>query len=192
MGLTANVVASTPITSAWGNEIRDRTVQRFASFAELTSSWTSPGEGAVAYLTDVNSLHAYNGSAWVAITPRSATVATTVTTSATAYTSLSGGPAVTLQTGPSALVTLTGNLSIPGGANSVFMACAVSGATTLAATDDASLAFALIPGVAAQCSASYLYTGLTPGANTFTARYRAGTASSVGFGLRQITVVGVP
>jgi hypothetical protein len=50
MGLIANVVANTPILSTWGNAIRDRTIQRFATAAERTSQWPSPPAGALSYL----------------------------------------------------------------------------------------------------------------------------------------------
>ena len=65
MGLTANVVANTPILSAWGNEIRDRSVQNFASAAERASQWVAPPEGAVSYLRDVDLLSFWNGTAWL-------------------------------------------------------------------------------------------------------------------------------
>jgi hypothetical protein len=64
MALTPNVASAAPITSAWGNEIRDRSVQVFASAAARAAAWTSPPEGAVSYLADVDALDFWTGSAW--------------------------------------------------------------------------------------------------------------------------------
>lgn len=64
MGLTANVVAEAPILSAWGNEIRDRTIQNFATAAERAAQWTAPPEGAASYLRDVDRLEIYDGTSW--------------------------------------------------------------------------------------------------------------------------------
>lgn len=66
MALTPNVVSNTPITSAWGNEIRDRTVQKFATAAERTAQWPAPPVGAVSTLaTNPNTLYVWTGAAWV-------------------------------------------------------------------------------------------------------------------------------
>jgi hypothetical protein len=64
MGLTSNVASGAPVTSAWGNEIRDRSVQVFDSAAQRTAQWTAPPEGAVSYLKDVDRLDFYTGTAW--------------------------------------------------------------------------------------------------------------------------------
>lgn len=64
MGLTANVVPGAPILSAWGNEVRDRSVQVFANAAERTSQWVAPPEGACSYLRDVDTFEVMNGTAW--------------------------------------------------------------------------------------------------------------------------------
>jgi hypothetical protein len=65
MGLTPDVAAGELIQSAWGNEIRDRTVQHFATAAER-DGWIGPPDGAMAVTTDNNLLWQYNGTAWVA------------------------------------------------------------------------------------------------------------------------------
>lgn len=64
MGLTPNVVAGAPILSAWGNEVRDRSVQVFANAAERTAQWVAPPEGAASYLRDVDTMEVYHGTAW--------------------------------------------------------------------------------------------------------------------------------
>lgn len=64
MGLTANVVAGAPVLSTWGNEIRDRTVQPFASAAERSAQWPTPPEGATSYLRDLDVFQVYDGTVW--------------------------------------------------------------------------------------------------------------------------------
>ncbi len=63
----ANVVSGNTITSAWGNQIRDRTIQRYASVAARTAAHPSPTEGELSYLQDLNVVEYYNGSAWIPI-----------------------------------------------------------------------------------------------------------------------------
>lgn len=67
MGLTPNVVANAPILSSWGNEIRDRTAQRFATAAERAAQWTAPPKGALSVLDDNPGIvFIYTGTAWIA------------------------------------------------------------------------------------------------------------------------------
>jgi hypothetical protein len=118
-------------------------------------------------------------------------VATTQTTTSTSYTDLAtAGPSVTVTTGTKALV-IVGAFSYNSAVgNSSFMSAAVSGASTVAASDD--ICFSYAPATSntdiSRASRAILLTGLTAGSNTFTAKYRAsgGTAS---FGNRTITVI---
>jgi hypothetical protein len=64
MAFTPNVIAGDKITSAWGNEIRNRTVQVFATAAERAAQWPSPPKGAHSFLSDSGMLYQYSGSAW--------------------------------------------------------------------------------------------------------------------------------
>lgn len=57
MGFTANVVDGNIILASWGNEIRDRTVQVFATAAERDQQWAAPPTGAVCITVD-------NGFIW--------------------------------------------------------------------------------------------------------------------------------
>jgi len=82
MALTPNVAAGALIQSAWGNEIRDRTVQRFATFAELTAGWPDAAKGAVAVTLDTLTVWVHTGTAWRAVPLRGKAV---VTTDASAY-----------------------------------------------------------------------------------------------------------
>ena len=157
-----------------------------------TTRPTAPYEGQMIYETDTNLLLVYNGSAWVCITPQSATVATTQTTTSTSYTDLTtSGPAVTLATGTSALVTVAFQGYNSGAGYLSYMSVAVSGATTIAAADSTAAVVRYDNNISA--SATFLLTGLTAGSNTFTAKYKTSTAATTAtFINRHLTVVGVP
>jgi hypothetical protein len=154
----------------------------------------SPFEGQMIYETDTDRMLVYNGSAWATLTPQSATVLTFESTVSTSFTDLTtSGPAVTLATGTTALVTIntysdndTGTI----GNQQTYMGVAVSGATTLAASDDYSASHRLGPNLAS-ISSTFKLTGLTAGSNTFTAKYRV-TGATGRFQKRSITVVGIP
>jgi hypothetical protein len=117
----------------------------------------------------------------------SAIVATSQTTTSGTFTDLATvGPSVTLTTGTTALVILTGRLSIASVNQAALMGFAVSGATTIAAAD-ASCIYVDTRGAidqTVQCTAIYQVT-LTAGSNVFTAKYRSttGTATFVNRGL---------
>lgn len=132
----------------------------------------------------------YNGSVWVCTTPvGSRTDASGTTTSATYTATLSGSPgtnpSVTLVTGTSALVQFTVQTTASGGfaGSSV----AVSGATTLAASDNYVLVSEVTTGIT--LSRQFVLTGLTAGTNTFTLNYRTGGTMTAG--RRAIVVQGV-
>ena len=55
---------SNRVTSAWGNEIRDRTLQVFASVAERDAQWSAPPNGAEAITLDTNTLWLRRAGAW--------------------------------------------------------------------------------------------------------------------------------
>lgn len=121
--------------------------------------------------------------------PSSDVLATLETTTSTTYTDLAtvNRPAVALVTGTAAIVVMSAYITGSSVGNGNFMAFAVSGATTIAASDSTSLEFQASTGGAQQCSAVFPITNLTAGANTFTAKYRvvAGTGT---FQNRNLTV----
>ena len=134
-----------------------------------------------------------DGTVWVCVTPQSAIVATSETTTNTNYVDLAtSGPAVTITTGTKALVTIGAQMSNDTLANSVRMSFAVTGATTVAAADTAMVgATSAIGGAFVALSKTVYVTGLTAGANTFTAKYRV--PATIGTFLnRTITVEGIP
>lgn len=118
------------------------------------------------------------------------TVATSQTTASTSFTDLATvGPAVTLTTGPTAIVTVTAKMSNGTAANECNMGFAVSGATTVAASSaQAILATSSTGGHAYQMSGTFYVTGLTGGSNTFTAKYAAVTGGTCTFLSRHIVV----
>lgn len=63
-GLIPNVLDGQIIESAWGNAIRDRSLQKFDSLAALKAGWTSPPDGSHAYLLDENSLLLAKAGTW--------------------------------------------------------------------------------------------------------------------------------
>lgn len=64
MGLIANVVPNAPIASAWGNAIRDATIQKFANVGERDAQWPAPPVGAACYIPGIG-LMLFNGTIWV-------------------------------------------------------------------------------------------------------------------------------
>ncbi len=152
-----------------------------------------PVAGQRIYEQDTNLEYVFNGSVWVCVTPVAAATNATDTRTNTAYGDGAGGalPAVTVTTGTKALVRLSANINNSGAANSVFMGYAVSGASTIAATDNESLALAGAAGHQMQAGYESYITGLTAGVNTFTAKYRA-AAGTITFSVRKISVQAVP
>lgn len=104
-----------------------------------------------------------------------AVVNTADTTSATSYSDLDNtdGPTVDVTTGSVALVSVGGRIG--GGTvatQSVKMAWEVSGASSVSAADPWAAGVVGIGSTGfAYCSRAYLVEGLTPGVNTFTAKY---------------------
>lgn len=121
-------------------------------------------------------------------TADTASVSTSETTTSTSYAALTtAGPAVTVTTGPRAMVFVHGDVS-NSGTGSARMSYAVSGATAIAASDIKGISHAGVASVGVLASSAVLETALTPGSNTFTAQYRV-SASTGTFGNRRITVL---
>lgn len=117
---------------------------------------------------------------------------TAQTRSNTSYGNLTTvGPEVDVTIGPGgrALVIITTELAVGTTGNGALMSYAVSGATTRSASDNWAVAFSPATTGAVMFSRASLQTGLTPGVNTFTAKYRSvTTSSSVTFQHREIIV----
>lgn len=179
-------VAGTVITAAWANaNIRDQAVTPFVDAAARDAAITSPVEGMVAYLRDVDYHTTYLGGNWVALNHAfAATVAASETTTSTSFTDLATvGPWVSVDTGTSALVIMTAQQSCSV-ADGIYASFDVSGATTVAAST--SRALSMVGSSQFGMSASFVITGLTPGTNLFTMRYRiafSGTGTWVNRGI---------
>ena len=117
-----------------------------------------------------------------------ATVATSQSTSSTSYTDLATvGPAVTITTGTKALVITTCYASNSTSTRSANWSFAVSGATTVAASDSWSGDIDNGP-EGGRLSIAYLITGLTAGSNTFTTKYRVAIGTGT-YQLRDILAI---
>lgn len=142
------------------------------------------------------------GVKWATPTPSaitavaSATVLTAQTTTSTAYTDLAtAGPSVTLTTGTEVLVTISAILGQGVDSGATFSAgVAVSGASTIAASDSYSLFlngddFTSASGNVS-LSATFKLTGLTAGSNTFTMKYKC-SSGTARFENRHLTVFAI-
>lgn len=64
MTRTPDVAPDQLIQSSWGNEIRNRSNQVFANYAEVKSGWTTPPEGATAVTLDDGRRYTRWSSRW--------------------------------------------------------------------------------------------------------------------------------
>jgi hypothetical protein len=77
------------------------------------------------------------------------------------------------------------------------MAAAVSGASSIAASDPKSVMYQALTNASAietTCSGTFVFTGLTAGTNTFTAQYKftaVGGGTQINSAVRSITVKGI-
>ncbi len=121
-----------------------------------------------------------------------ASVAAQEVTTSTSYTDLAtAGPAVTLTTGTKALIIVTAIITGDLSSNFSYMGYAVSGATTISATDSTALQWrqGSATGTRVRSSAASIVT-LTAGSNTFTAKYRADFGgNNASFETRSILVI---
>lgn len=121
-------------------------------------------------------------------------VATSETTTSTGFTGLTtAGPIVTVTTGYNAIVILTANISTTVSGSIGYMGYDVSGGSTISAAASKSIQFGTnnVANVI-QCSSIFLSTGLTPGSNTFTAKYRTSVSGSSTFSNRNLIVIPLP
>src|SRR5262245_2986386 len=111
MPATPNVVANTTILSAWGNNIRDRTIQIFASVADRDSQnavWAAPLDGMTCY-TIAEDKHWYGkAGVWVEWTAGIGPTGVTGATGATGVTGVSGVSGVNGPTGTTGTTGVTG------------------------------------------------------------------------------------
>lgn len=113
------------------------------------------------------------------ISQQGSVLTTAETTTSTSYTDLTTtGPAVTVETGPSAMVIVHASLE-NSGAGSARMAYEITGDSSIAPADNRGIGVFGVAGAGVICSSVSIHKDLTPGTNTFTAKYRvsSGTGS---------------
>lgn len=208
-----NFTAGSVFTAADANTyFMNQAVMTFTNEAARDAAITSPTEGMIAYLTAPTVPAAtgasatyipsgiktiYNGSVWVCVTEVGAQSVVQANTSSTSYvTTLAGSPSdttpisATLVTGTTALVSMTADAYMNNTSVYGYMSIAVSGATTLAANDNNSLAWYSTIFDSRNYSQTFILGGLTPGTNTFTLAYRV-SANTFWHGKRRLWVKGI-
>lgn len=161
------------------------TAAQFNTFVRDNLNETAPGKS-----TQVSSHFVGNGLN--SIVERLAAVdnvGTVETTTSTSYTDLAtSGPAITTDTGTSAMVFIRAGMENSGAGNETYMTFEVTGASSFAASDTFAIQIdGLDAGARIRNGAMYMISTLTGGSNTFTAKYKvdAGTGT---FRNRQLAV----
>jgi len=197
--MQANALAGGPIYAT--EALRDAAItapfegQRAYITGSTVAAAASSGGGS-AVPTGIQTI--YNGAAWVCVTPvgsLSNTSGTTTTALPTYVTTLTGDAtavSVTLSTGTSARIDLSGTMSHSGALSTqMVLSVSVSGATTVAVTQNNGCSInSCGVGYAQTLARSFIITGLTAGANTFTLNYGA-QAGTQTWASRNITVQGI-
>lgn len=175
-----------PMTAVTGNSF---TAAQFNTYIRDNLLETAPSKvtasGQIIVSNGANSIQAR--------TPTPAWATGSSTRASTSYGDLAAGagPAATVTTGDRAMVAWSGKISHSvadsGGAISV----AVSGATTIAVDDEWSVQLTSSAANRVQQASMFkMFTGLTPGSNTFTLKYKSlTTASTSTFSDRHIVVI---
>ncbi len=174
----------------------------FTNEAARDAAITSPTEGMHIYLTaptvpsatgatitGIRQVH--NGANWVTVSPIMGVVAATEqNTSATYAAMTTPGPVVQVQTGTSALVTVSARISSAVATRYGYAGFSVSGATTIAAADtSAVVAGSSNAEITVDVSNSF-YVTLNAGTNIFTMLYRR-DVNNTSLGIRSLTVRGL-
>lgn len=123
-------------------------------------------------------------------TPAMTQIDTSESTASTSFTDLATlGPVVTITTGGSALVAVGARIAKSFENTAGVTAYAVSGASTIAANDDRGvIADGMPANQSVRMSATSLQTGLVPGSNTFTQKYKVSSVTGT-FTFRHLAVI---
>jgi len=149
-------------------------------------------------LSSTNVVQYYDGAAWATVGPSSAgaisaidvnRVNTSQSTTSTTYVGLSTAQTITMTTGTKALVLLSYNSNAPQD-RFTFASVAVSGATTIAASDNNAATFqeSGIGGYINSASNAVPLT-LTAGSNIFTMQFRNSDGSTISYSSRSMVVI---
>jgi len=161
----------------------------FSGTATRDAAFGSAGEktlaeGQFAFTEDTNTTWFYTGAVWSPISGNFATAQTNSAqaTTSTTYVDLATVTSVTVITGTSALCIWHAAGNNASNNAGVYVSVAVSGATTVAASDTIAN-YLQVPssslGIYFPIHSGHIFTGLTAGSNTFTLKYRTnpGTAT---------------
>jgi hypothetical protein len=198
-GLKVYTTGEVLTASSMNTAVNQQTLLYYASYSALTAALTgatSPVAGVHAYLNDEKAMLVYNGTDWIQITPEASAVQTGneafTTTNYTSGQPATAGPAISIRTGTTALITVSSNFQL-NGTTQGYHSFSVSGATTLAASDNYAMRIDNAAGGVNQIqgvSKTIFVTGLTAGLNTFTSVYRV-TAGTGGVAYRYISGTGL-
>jgi hypothetical protein len=143
-------------------------------------AWTTPPAFTVGQVLGAASLNAMSADLTdldSRTRPSNNVIASSQTTTSTSYTDLATpGPAVTKTTGVLAMVVITAEVDTTGAGVSPYMSFAVTGASSVAATD--ANAIRVDSSAIVNVAASYAFLVIvTAGSNVFTAKYRVGSGT---------------
>lgn len=168
-------VSSTAIAAAnWNTHVRDNLLETEAAKAtDLGLHFIATGANAIATRTTSNS--------WIT---------TSQSTASTSYADLATpGPSVSSTTGATAIVWFSAEASTNVTSSLQKFSVEVSGASSVAASDDWAV---ILDGIydSSPCRrmSMHRFTGLTPGLNTFKMKYAAGSNTAT-FGRRELIVM---
>jgi hypothetical protein len=164
---------SAPMTAVAGATF---TAAQFNQYVRDNLNQTAP-----ALATTASQLFVSTGANAIATrVPSTASVATVQSTASTSFTDLATvGPAVTVTCGTIALVWYAAAMANSNSDAQCNASVAVSGATTVAANDVWALTSdGVTAGNYIRYGTAHAFTGLTAGSNTFTMKYRAGSATA--------------
>lgn len=174
---------SAPMTAVAGATF---TAAQFNQYVRDNLNQTAPALASAASQIFVST----GPNALAARVPSTASVSTTQTTTSTSYVDLTTpGPAITVTTGTIAIALYNISTSNSATNSATYSSVAVSGASSVVASDAWSLLF---DGNAStnfnRCGAAHVFTGLTPGSNTFTLKYKVGSGTG-SFSNREINII---
>lgn len=169
-------VSNATLTAAqWNASVRDNLLMTAPALASTAGShFAVTGANAIAQRTSAV-----------------AAVNTVQTTSSVSYTNLTtAGPAVTMTTGPQALIIMSTRISNSTALANSWASYTVTGASSVSASDNYALSYDS-PTAGSTCYMSYatLEPSLVAGSNTFTMVYRSSSPGTASFGSRRLSVI---
>ena len=187
-GFQTFTAGSVLTASEVNNYLMEQTVMSFATAAARASAVTAPETGQVYWDQALFTLNVYNATNWVCISPQAAYASGSTGLQTNTTYAAHTGAAVSVLTGTKALVTVSA-ATMAHNTCDIFHGFAVSGATTVAASDAKATSFGNGSGATGGTGVFYV-TGLTAGTNTFTTQERC-TANNYTISDRYISVVGI-